>query len=173
MYSIDARKIALSLYEFFGSMRKAAKAAKVSASSISRWQKEILPKSNRKKRPTKLADVVTTFILKTISEKPISRCIDIAKLVNQTFNIQISKQLVHIVLKRHNISYKRVRKRGRSASKLSRIASFINYVKELQSDVRLISVDESGFDERVSPFYGYSKKGDKVILEYERLADRV
>jgi hypothetical protein len=36
MYSIDARKIALSLYEFFGSMRKAAKAAKVSASSISK-----------------------------------------------------------------------------------------------------------------------------------------
>ena len=172
MYSIDARKMVLTIYEYFGSMRKAAKVARVSISTISRWNKQILPSQDRKKRPSKLSDVITSFILLTSSKQPTLRCIDIAKLVNETFDLSISRQLVHLVFKKNDISFKRVRKRGRSLTKQSRIANFVDKMKSLPTTVKLIAVDESGFDERTSPYYGYSKKGEKVILEYDTTKDR-
>jgi len=64
-----------------------------------------------------MTDALRTFIVFHISKNPILNTIDLAKLIFTSFGIQISKQLIHLVLKKENITYKRIRTRGISKKK--------------------------------------------------------
>lgn len=172
MHSIDVRKIAIHLYEYFNSMRKAAKALNnVSVSSICRWCKSLYPKK-RICKPIILSEAMKLYIQQLIFSNPSLKCIDIAQKVNKVFNTQISRQLVHIVLKKLNFSYKRIRKRGKSAKKSELTKTFINTMVSVPNNVEVISIDESGFDQRAHPLYGYAPKGKQAILEYDTSNDR-
>jgi transposase len=116
MYSVDFRQAVLTLYDYFQSMRKTAKAMNVSISSISRWSKDMNPKT-RKRPSVKTSDALVAFIKSYVSWKPASTSIEIALQVKEEFNFPVSKQLVHLILRRIGFSFKRVRRRGKSAKK--------------------------------------------------------
>jgi transposase len=104
MYSIHFREAALRLYEYFGSMRKTADALKVSIASISRWTKEINPKK-RSRQCSKTTDAVVAFVKNSIHDNPSITCSEIRQEIYNLFNYTISRQLVHLILKRLDFSY--------------------------------------------------------------------
>jgi len=171
MYSLEFRKAVIQLYKYFNSMRKTALALNISIASISRWTKNIEPK-NYVRQNTKTSEALKSFILLKISEKPYMTCKEICALIYQHFNINVSKQLVHLIIKQSNMSYKRIRKRGASKHKQERIKDFVKQINELPKDSILVSIDESGFDHHAYPVYGYGKKGTQVVLEYPVSNDR-
>ena len=86
----------------------------------------------------------------------------------ESFQIQISRQLVHLILKKENITYKRIRTRGVSKKKHELTHDFIEKYKQIiETHKNIVSIDESGFDQRGKQIYGYSLKGTKAIVSQE------
>jgi uncharacterized protein YerC len=69
MYPVDFRIAVLKLYDYFQSMRKTAKAMKVSIASISRWNSSLQPKQ-RHRKPVKLSDAMVLFVQQNILKNP-------------------------------------------------------------------------------------------------------
>ncbi len=140
MYPLEYRKAVLQLYNYFNSMRKTALALKVSIATISRWSKSLEPKKYVRQN-TKTSDALKSFILLKLSKKPYMTCKEICTLIYQHFNFNVSRQLVHLILKQSNMTYKRIRKRGASKHKQDRIKNFVKQIKELPNDSLIISID--------------------------------
>jgi len=64
----------------------------------------------------------------------------------------------HVVIRRLDYTFKRTRKRGKSRRK--------------DEGGNIVSIDESGFDQRPSPAYGYSMAGEPAIVEWKPSSDR-
>lgn len=171
MYSIEFRKAVLKLYDYFQSMRKTAKALNVSISSISRWTKDIVPKF-RQRVATKTSDALVAFIKNYVLNNPATTSVDVASQVHQHFGFSISKQLVHLIFQRLGFSFKRIRKRGKSAKKTLLQHQFIERITTLSSNVNIVAIDESGFDHFPVPIYGYAPKGQPAVVEYIPSSDR-
>lgn len=171
MYPVDFRAAALKLYDYFQSMRKTAKALNVSVASLSRWNKSLYPKE-RLRSKLKLSDAMVIFVQQLVTSNPSLKCIDIAKKVNSEFNVNVSRQLVHLILKRLDYSFKRIRKRGKSIKKEELKNIFVSTMLNLPRNTIIVSIDESGFDQRAVPIYGYSLKGQPAIMEYKTSSDR-
>ena len=142
MYPIDYRRATLLLYDYFQSMRKTSDALKVSIASISRWSKRIDPKKKQGIR-TKLSDAMVICVQHAISKDPSLKCTELVALVKETFNVSVSRQLVHMILKRLNYSFKRVRKRGISKQKESRKEHFLQEISNVPKDTLMVSIDDS------------------------------
>lgn len=171
MYSISFRESVLRVYEYFGSMRKTATILKVSIASISRWAKNINP-LKRQRRQTKVTDAMISLVKLLINKNPSICCKEIVEEIKIAFEVEISKQLVHLIIQRLGFSYKRIRKRGKSTKKIDLINEFKDRYKSLPNDTLIVSIDESGFDNRPLPIYGYALKGQQAILEYKSSIDR-
>ena len=170
MYDLSFRQAALKVYSFFGSMRKTARVLNVSIASICRWNKCLRPMKRRK--GTKLSDILSSFIANIAITKVSISCREIVEQIKIVFDIEVSRQFVHNVLHKEQITWKRVRKRGRSKTREERLVPFFQACKDLHPANEVISIDESGFDHRVLPVYGYSRKGERSILYYNNLSDR-
>ena len=104
MYSIDFRKAVIQLYSYFKSMRKTAIALNISVASISRWTKRIDPKQYTR-RQVKTSEALVSFILTQLSQKPYLTCKEICEMIHSKFSFEVSRQLVHLILKKNNISF--------------------------------------------------------------------
>jgi transposase len=150
-------------------MRQVSAILKVSISS--RWDKEILHKQRKSTCP-KSSDALRTYVAHLLKDIPYLTCSELAKHVLETFKIRISRQLVCILIKQTNLSYKRIRTRGTSKRKEELVHSFVSRYKNIQKDVKIVSIDESGFDQRAHPIYGYAQKGKKAIVTHSLSTDR-
>jgi len=171
MYPVDYRIATLQLYNYFQSMRKTSEALNVSIASISRWTKRLQP-LHRKRKYIKLSDALVIFVQQLVNKDPSLKCSQLVILINDHFQLSVSRQLVHLVLKRLNYSYKRIRKRGISTKKQLLQEAFLRKFYNLPNDSNIISIDESGFDQRPIPIYGYSLKGKQAICNYNPSMER-
>ena len=176
MYPVSFREIALRLYDYFQSLRKTASIMKICYSSISRWCKNIQPKSRKTRKTTIITDPLISFIQSLLLNNPSLNCKQLVSKVKETFNVSLSRQLIHnIVKKRLHFSFKRIRKRGKSPKKDSLIQDFKSTILHLKNQFpssTVYSIDESGFDHRVVPCYGYAPLGKPAILEYTPAVDK-
>jgi len=156
----------LKLYDYFQSMRKTAVALGISVSTICRWTKEIQIKT-RKRQKTKMTEVLVAFVKNLIVQDPTITCTKIVKTIHTSMDMIVSRQLVHLILRKLDYTYKRVRKRGKSAQKETKVQDFIKTFMALSGQTTIVSVDESGFDHRCVPIYGYSPRGTQTVLEYK------
>jgi hypothetical protein len=105
-----------------------------------------------------------------VFEHPEARAWNVVQFLSESFNIQVSRQLVQVIIStRLNYSFKRTRKIGpdlRDNPEYNvRVRQFVNKLHQTFLEKRLVvSVDESGVDPRCRPQYGYSKKGHQAIL---------
>lgn len=164
MYSISFRESVLRVYEYFGSMRKTATILKVSIASISRWAKNINPLKHQR-RPIKVTDAMISLVKLLINKNPSICCKEIVEEIKNAFEVEISKQLVHLIIQRLGFSYKRIRKRGKSNKKIDLINELKDKYKTLPNNTLIISIDESGFDNRPLPIYGYALKGQQASTD--------
>jgi DDE superfamily endonuclease len=107
-----------------------------------------------------------------LKRNPSTCCKEIVEEIKTSFQMTISKQLVHLIIKRLGYSFKRIRKRGQSKKKDQLIVEFKNAYKQIPAGTRIFAIDESGFDNRPLPIYGYALRGQQAILEYKPSTDR-
>jgi len=164
MYSLEVRKMALKVYDHFKSLRKVSKILGISPASLSRWNKNLRPK-DRTSKCSKMTDALKSFIIFNVLQNPLLTTIDLVQMIFENFQVKISRQLVHLILKKENITYKRIRIRGVSKKKEELTTEFIEKYKEcISSNKNIVSIDESGFDQRGKRTYGYSLIGTKAIV---------
>jgi len=156
-------------YAQLKSLRKVSEVLNVSISSLSRWCHRLSPK-NRRHSPRvltkKIVDIIR-FALKDDTTR--CSCSGILEYLERHHGIHISRQLVHLVVrKRLNYTFKRSRKRGKSNALKRRldIREFLKGVEHFHKSGTLVAVDECGFDQRCVPVYAYAPKGHPAILTY-------
>jgi transposase len=155
------RKAVLLVYRYNGSMRLTSKIMKVSVASISRWDKAGSP-IGRPSRGSKFTDAIEAFVLTCISQNCTVTAAEVRQLIWDAFNVQVSRQLVALVLKhRLRMSWKRTRKRGTPSCRYTpeQLTAFRTSLLDAYNMGTLASTDESGFDQRVRPIYGYAPLG--------------
>lgn len=153
MYDIGFREAAIRLYQHLGSLRKVATALKVSPASICRWTKRIQPLT------TPLQTRIRSFVAYILHQNPLLTCKDIVVRIHEALRLKVSRQLVGCVLRSTGFTRKCIRRRVGSSSP-SKQQTFCEEYEQQRGEGRLIvSVDESGFDQRPSVVYGYTPKG--------------
>ena len=111
MYPVPFRQAVLNVFQYFGSMRKAAVICKVSVASICRWAASLHPKT-RSKRPVTLSDAMVASVQAFMLGKTRCSALEVVQFLKDSWGIQVSRQLAHAIIKRLGFSYKRSRKRG-------------------------------------------------------------
>ena len=172
MYHVSLRTAAIKLYDHFGSMRQTAKVLGISIASISRWSRQMpfSKKIPRTSRSSKLTDAIRASVRCFIESKTCLSSIEVVEHIKQTFNISVSRQLAHLVIRRLGYSYKRTRKRGLSHRKTVAMAPFLDAF--LTHHENIVAIDECGFDQRPAPTYGYSMTGTPAIVRWRPSSDR-
>jgi len=165
--SEDYRKAALLLYAHSGSMRHVSKVLKISVSSVCRWVKRNVIAS-WPSRNGKITDELIAFVKSALCKSPATHSARIARDFENSTGIKVSRQLISLIIgKRLNMSYKRVRKRGvpsRLDLHADRIKEFKSAYVDAYDGGTLACCDESGFDHRARPIYGYAVKSQQCIL---------
>lgn len=166
----------MRLLEFFGSMRKTAMALGIGVATVSRWSKRIQP-LKRHCRPNTMSQAVKDIIFTCLSSSPCFTCDELCQHIFTVTNTTVSRSLVLNVVHSLGFSYKRVKKRAHSSSSCKTSASCCDFrnrlLRAMQSDNQVIvSIDESGFDHRALPFYGFARKGYPAIVKYMPSNDR-
>ena len=171
MHSLDYRIAAVRIYEFLGSMRKAAKAVGVGVASISRWSKTINP-TGWPSRGSKIIPAMEAAMKLALEREPYTSAAELRHHLEERFDIKVSRQLVALVLrKKLRYSWKRTRKRGPRGSGWTdeKIAAFKRQFLQAYNDGCLSSWDESSFDQRCRPVYGYAAIGKQAIVNVPRI----
>jgi transposase len=173
MYPVPYRECVVSICRILGSIRGTAAIVQPSAASICRWLREIQPKHGASGPRTKMiTDLMLLAIRAYLFEKPTTRALNIRQFLFEHYKINVSRQLVQVALsKRLGFTFKRTRKRGPDLSANPEyIARKREYVRELhlcamRNDI-IVSLDESGADERGRPVYGYALRGQLAIINH-------
>jgi len=171
MYPLEYRQCVVQLYQMMGSLRAVASIVQPSIATISRWVKDIQPKhAMRENKPQTITEDMIAAMKVYMHENPTHSARRIGQFLKDKFEIVVSRQLVQVAIsKRMKYSYKRTRKRGPD---LTTNKEFVirkrEFIRELHNatdlEIPIVSIDESGVDERGVPRYGYSPIGVPAIL---------
>ena len=168
MYSIDIKNLALHVYSIFNSLRKTAIILNVSHTTIARWLKQTEKKSY--KRSSNKSDLIVDVIRTTITANPYISLRSFTQVIKTTLNIQVSKELVRIVIKRLGFSLKKAKVFLSPKDLNLKIRDFINKRDSfLQQERYIVSMDETSFGRYGKPVYGYSLKG-KPLIQYKNVS---
>ena len=172
MYHESFKKAVVTLYEYFGSMRRTAAVLKISIASVSRWSKakgNVMPR----KRPTMITDAIKDSVRVFLQRETRLSSIDVVNHIHATFGFTVSRQLAHIVIRRLGFTFKRTRKRGLSKRKSEATPPFLSsFMETVNRGNNIVAIDESGFDQRPSPAYGYALAGVPAIVVWKPSSDR-
>lgn len=166
MHPIEYRLAVVKMYDFFGSMRKISKALNVSTASISRLCKRLHPLKWQSREP-KILPAIESAIKIILFDHPCTSASDLRFQIRDRFGIDVSRQLVALTLsKKMKYSWKRTRKRGplKSSWSCERVEEFKRDFINAYSRGVLSSWDESSFDQRCRPVYGYAPLGKQAIV---------
>lgn len=170
MYDINFRKAALLVYSHTQSMRKTARILGISAASLCRWARMILPKGwSELPSRRSFKESMKAFVRDTLIQDPCTSCLSLQKLLAETFSIRVSRQLIGATIRSIGFSRKRVRTRACKLTPKDRQDHLNRFRDEIETSLRsgakIVSLDESGFDPRgKSTFYGYAIRGKPAIV---------
>ena len=163
MYDVGYKRAVLCVYNFNGSMRLTASIFKMVPSNICRWSKspslEATPRNRKGKLTDALRESVNNFMLTTTCFSSL----EVVQHVKSLWNISISRQHAHRLIRHCGFTYKRTRRRGGGARIRGDISAFIKQYAETPQET-IVSFDESGFDQRMKPVYAYSPSGKQAIV---------
>ena len=166
-YTVEYKQAIVNVSQCLG-VRGTAAITLCSAASISRWRKRI-DRQSRSDQSSCITQIMVQSIKEYVHSSVSIRAHDVQKFILDHFKLTVSRQLVQIILsKRLNLSFKRTRKRGRTKEYdpeyESRVRHFINRFQSFRRSNRLlVSIDETGYDQRVRPTQAYAEKGQQAI----------
>lgn len=166
MYSEGFRQAALLLYKTCKNMKFVSQTLNISTSTIWSWVHFGIVPKQRYKSATPCN--VVQFIRDSLTRKPCLTQVELKNIVKETFDLTISKHCLRSILHKLNFSRKRLRFRGASThSETLKRPALERFKRDLDNIIdpdSLFSVDESGFDFRCHPTYGYAPKGSNAIM---------
>jgi hypothetical protein len=99
---------------------------------------------------------------------PATTASQLQAMIREQLSVSVSRQLIALVLKNQlNMSWKRIRKRGSPSAKHDRVEQMNKFCREYVeafAEGTLAACDESGFDQRARPVYGYAPRSKPAIL---------
>jgi transposase len=172
MYKISFREAVLRVYAFFGSMRMTAKVCRVSVASVCRWTRHLKP-ATRKTRIGTLSDAMVASVHVFMTAQTRCSAMEVVQFLKERWHMSVSRQLAHCIIRRLGFTYKRTRKRGGGHKNVKTRREFFEaFSAAFAGNGEVVAVDESGFDQRVQPVYGYSLSGTPAIATVLPCKDR-
>jgi transposase len=115
---------------------------------------------------TKINKDIIDFLLKSITENNVITAKEMTLLVHNKFNISISESAIYDILKKNKITYKRVTFRTNpytEEEEKDRLEGIKYTLDNLEQD-NIISYDEISITNNEHPVFGWSKSGEKCIV---------
>ncbi len=167
IYSHELKKSVVNFYKSnIWSIDNALQIFNVSKSSIYSWIKMdkenlLFKDSNvRCDYEKKINNEIEKYIVSHVTKKVNFNKKNIKRYTKRKFNISISKSSIYRVLKKNNITNKKIYKKIIPTNKniKKEVTDLIIKVKEIGFD-NIVSIDESSFDTHIRSTYGWSLKG--------------
>ncbi len=164
MYSIDRRRVAGHVYSLLNSLRKTAVLLQVSHSTVSRWLNA--PQRKKYRRDAiKQSVLVVECIRAAVAADPFINCVRLKAVVKASTCVDISRSLVHTVLRKLGMTRKKARMCGAPRNLETKVDDFIQRRDAYLADGRtIVSLDETSFGRHVKSPYGYSSRGVKLFV---------
>lgn len=165
MYSMEKRRIAIHIYSIVKSLRKTALLCQTSHSTISRWinnpNKKIYTKPNKIYKSDQIVDIIKL----SIANDPFISIIKLQNLILSTLQINVSKELIRVSIKKQGFTKKNARFYGEPKTLITKIKEFLELRnKYIDENRTFISIDETSFGRNGIIIKGYSKKGQKLFI---------
>jgi hypothetical protein len=171
MYDIGFRTAALRVYKALGSLRATVALVGGSIASLSRWAGRLLPAQRPCQRGT-FSEQMKVFLREALLLKPHLSAAQCAAAIFASFGVQVSRQLIQVVVRRLGFSFKRIRKRGISTKSVDLLPDFSAAFLRAYASGTLAAIDESGFDQRPQrTLYGYALRGQPAIVRFRNWKD--
>ena len=150
----------------------------ISKSSLYNWI--LLYKNNnlsdkpRYNKYSKYTDEVEKYICNYVLKRINFNCDKILKMIKKRFNISGSKSSIYSILKKNNITRKRINVKTKICSdrnikrKIKDLSDKIGLIKK----ENIISIDESSFDSHINSHYGWNIKGEQLIVNKRKQRKR-
>lgn len=165
MYSIDLKKVSIHVYSILKSLRKTAFLLKVSHSSIQRWLINIEKKKYTFKNKILKSDQIVEIIKSTILINPLITLKEFQNDILKLLNINVSKELIRIVILKNNFSRKNINFYGKSKNHLNKEIDFLNKRKQfIEENKNIICLDEVSFGRNTKNIKGYSLKNQRIEI---------
>lgn len=162
MYSRDLQLLALHHYTKLGSLRKTAKVMLISHMTVKRWLIDI-ERKQRKKQNTKSLNI-QEIVLSLVKNDPHITLKQIQCLILDEIALSVSKELIRLVLKKNNISRKKIRYYGECKDLQLKTQTFISQRDKYKlRNKKFVSIDETSFGRHGKVVYGYSQKGRRIF----------
>ena len=162
MYSLDVRKQALNIYSKVQSLRKTSLLLDIHFSSISRWVAQLERKPYSPRKYSKEAIIVDS-IRTILQTEPLTSGRVLTQKLKNAFNIQISRELVRVVIKKLGFTRKKARFISIPKNYEQKKDAFLQ-LRESLAGKRFFSIDETGFGRNSFIDKGYALKGHKLYI---------
>jgi transposase len=168
MYHAEFVRAVSIAYGHVCSLRKTALMFNIGLSTIKRWKSAGWART-QVRGPRKCTPDVIEFIKGYAVQHPFTTCTAIASILLQTLGVSVSRHLVALALQRAGITKVRSRP-GVPVSSQQRqrdaLSAFHTRLEQCIVDGRhIVSVDETGVDERTVPISGYVQQGSRLYVQ--------
>jgi transposase len=166
MYSLDFRKLAVSLFHKYKNYRVVSGILSISTSTLHRWITTGVYKKLWTRRKTKLSMDLVNCIISFIQSNPFTTLLAISLHLETCLGVSrpstktISKYLRIIKMSRKKAFHTVLRDHDAIAEKLGPFK--VSLQSYLQEGKAIYSTDECYFSEKVLPSYGYCKVGQRL-----------
>lgn len=141
----------------------------ISKSTLYNWinldKQNLLPSfSNiRVSYKSRITNEIEKYIIIYVTKRCSFNIKNLKKCINRIFNISISKSHIYYILKKNNITNKKIGFKiiPKNVNIKEKVNDLLKKVKIHTID-KIISIDESSFDTHMRPKYGWSKKGTLI-----------
>lgn len=166
IYTTDLK---LSVINFYNSdlftIENCTNIFNISKSSLYNWVNLNFQYTPNVRKPycSKINNTVQKYIIEYVTKKIVFTIKKLRKCIKNVFNILVSKSSIYRILKKFNITNKRI-----SQKIIPKNTNINGKVNELLKNVNLcginniVSIDECSFDTHMCPKYGWSKRGSLI-----------
>jgi transposase len=134
--------------------------------TVKRWV-ESIERQKREKKNTKSLCIMD-IVIEMVNLKPEITLKQIQSSIEEQINLRVSKELIRLIMKKYNISRKKIRYYGECKDLAMKTKTFmIQRNLLLSQSKKFVSIDETSFGRHHRVVYGYSKKGNRI---YKRKA---
>lgn len=170
-YPCNFKRAAVKAYKFIPSLRQLSNIFSVSISTLSRWNNASRRGTSlsSKNRSSKVSESLVAFIKQSLKNNPFVTQSALKYMIRDVFEFSVSESLVGTCIRRSGFSKKKTRSKPCRGMKPQNVEEFLSkFTEARRSHKRIVSIDETGFDDTSLPLMGYSPKGSHLVVKHPR-----
>jgi transposase len=140
------------MYSLLGSLRKTAKLLQVCHTTVHRWLKSPDRKTYSTRQKTKGSALIIEIIRSALANDPFLSAKKLQTLVSECGSVELSKSLVHNVIKKSGMTKKKTKMYGAPPDLEAKTAEFCRVRGDLLlQNYQFLSIGETSFGSNFSP----------------------